>query len=135
MPIPGLGLTDFKCHARLEIEPAAGLTIVRGPNEAGKSTIHEALRMVLYRKADANREDVRNAHRWGAAGPPEVTLEFEADGQQGRLVKRFAGTRAEAELTIGEQTIRDFDLIGEHVAAITGIPSEAFFRATASVGH
>jgi len=135
MRITRLGLTDFGCHAKLEIEPAAGLTIVRGPNEAGKSTIHEALRLALYRKADSNREDVRHAYRWGASGPPEVRLEFEADGEQGRLFKRFAGPRAEAELIIGEQPTRDLDLIAERIAAITGIPSEAFFRATASVGH
>ena len=135
MRITRLGLTDVKRHAQLDIRPAAGLTIVRGPNEAGKSTVHEALEMVLFRKADANREDVRSIHRWGTEAHPEIVLEFEVDGRQGRLVKRFAGPRAEAELTLDGQTTRDFALIQEEVAAITGIPNEAFFRATASVGH
>ncbi len=135
MRITRLGLTDVKRHAQLDIRPAAGLTIVRGPNEAGKSTVHEALEMVLFRKADANREDVRGIHRWGTEAHPEIVLEFEVDGRQGRLVKRFAGPRAEAELTLDGQTTRDFALIQEEVAVITGIPNEAFFRATASVGH
>jgi len=135
MRITRLSLTDVKRHAQLDIRPAAGLTIVRGPNEAGKSTVHEALEMVLFRKADANREDVRSIHRWGTEAHPEIVLEFEVDGRQGRLVKRFAGPRAEAELTLDGQTTRDFALIQEEVAAITGIPNEAFFRATASVGH
>ncbi len=135
MRITRLGLTDVKRHARLDIRPAAGLTIVRGPNEAGKSTVHEALELVLFRKADANREDVRSIHRWGTEAHPEIVLEFEVDGRQGRLVKRFAGPRAEAELTLDGQTTRDFALIQEEVAVITGIPNEAFFRATASVGH
>jgi recombinational DNA repair ATPase RecF len=135
MRITRLGLADVKRHARLEIHPAAGLTVVRGPNEAGKSTIHDALELVLFRKADANREDVRAIRRWGAEADPEISLDFEVDGQQGRLVKRFGGPRAEAELTTGGQTIRDFALIQECVAGFTGIPNEAFFRATASVGH
>jgi DNA repair exonuclease SbcCD ATPase subunit len=135
MRITRLGLTDVKRHARLDIRPAAGLTIVRGPNEAGKSTLHEALEMVLFRKADANREDVRSIHRWGTEAHPEIVLEFEVDGRQGRLMKRFAGLRAEAELTLDGQTTRDFAFIQEEVAVITGIPNEAFFRATASVGH
>ncbi|HKZ91257.1 MAG TPA: AAA family ATPase [Candidatus Limnocylindrales bacterium] len=135
MRLTRIGLTDFKRHERLDIEPAAGLTIVRGPNESGKSTIHEALRMVLYRKADSNREDVRSAQRWGTSAPPEVVIEFEADGQQGRLIKRFAGPKGDAELTIDGQAIRDFGLIQEHISAMTGIPTESFFRATASVGH
>ena len=132
MRITRLGLTDVKRHARLDIRPAAGLTIVRGPNEAGKSTVHEALEMVLFRKADANREDVRSIHRWGTEAHPEIVLEFEVDGRQGRLLKRFAGPRAEAELTLDGQTTRDFAFIQEEVAAITGIPNEAFFRATAA---
>jgi DNA repair exonuclease SbcCD ATPase subunit len=135
MRITRLSLADVKRHARLEIRPAAGLTIVRGPNEAGKSTVHEALELVLFRKADANREDVRTIRRWGAEGDPQIALDFEVDGQQGRLVKRFAGPRAEAELTVDGETIRDFALIQERIATITGIPNEAFFRATASVGH
>jgi hypothetical protein len=135
MRITRLGLTDVKRHAQLDIRPAAGLTIIRGPNEAGKSTVHEALEMVLFRKADANREDVRSIRRWGTDAHPEIVLEFEVDGRQGRLLKRFAGPRAEAELTLDGQTTRDFAFIQEEVAAITGIPNEAFFRATASVGH
>jgi recombinational DNA repair ATPase RecF len=135
MRITRLGLADVKRHARLEIHPAAGLTVVRGPNEAGKSTIHDALELVLFRKADANREDVRTIRRWGAEADPEISLDFEVDGQPGRLVKRFGGSRAEAELTTGGQTIRDFGLIQERIASLTGIPNEAFFRATASVGH
>ena len=135
MRITRLGLTDVRRHARLDIRPSAGLTIVRGPNEAGKSTLHEALELVLFRKADANREDVRSLRRWGSEAHPRIVLEFEVDGQPGRLVKSFAGPRGEAELTFGERTIRDPSLIQEEIAAMTGIPSDAFFRATASVGH
>ena len=46
MRISRLRLTDFKTHEDLEIKPAAGLTIVRGPNEAGKSTIQQALSLI-----------------------------------------------------------------------------------------
>jgi DNA repair exonuclease SbcCD ATPase subunit len=128
-------LTDFKRHASLEVEPAAGLTIVRGPNEAGKSTLQQAILLGLFRKADANRDDLRKAVRWGADGPPVVELDFEADGAHGTLRKRFAGSRGEAELTYAGDTTRDHDRINEVVAGLTGVPTESFFRATASVGH
>ncbi len=135
MRITRLRLTDFKAHAALEIEPSPGLTVVRGPNEAGKSSIAKAIEMVLFRKADANREDVRQAWAWGASSPPEVSLDFEFEGQNGTIVKRFGGSRSEAELRLDDLTTNDHGLIGEQVARMTGIPSEAFFRATASVGH
>ena len=76
MRITRIGLTDFKSHEALEIEPAAGLTIIRGPNEAGKSTIQQAIELVLFRKADANREDIRKAWAWGSSQPPRGEPRF-----------------------------------------------------------
>jgi DNA repair exonuclease SbcCD ATPase subunit len=135
MRITRLRLTRFKTHEDLEIVPAAGLTIVRGPNEAGKSTIQKAIELVLFRKADTNREDLRRAWAWGSAEPPAVELDFEAYGTAGTLRKRFGGARSEGELTLGEQTITDYTLIGDKMASFLGVPTEAFYRATASVGH
>ncbi len=124
MRIIRLRLTDFKTHRELEIQPAAGLTIIRGPNEAGKSTIQKAIELALFRKADSNREDVRRAHAWGASDPPSVELDFEVDGVTGSLRKRFGGSRSEGELTIGGQTIRDYSSIGDELARLTGVPTE-----------
>lgn len=135
MRIDRIRLVGFKRHEELEIKPSPGLTIIRGPNEAGKSTILEALELVLFRKADANRDDIRKAYAWGSQDPPEVSIDFEVDGQAGTLRKRFGGGRSEAELTIDGDTIRDYAAIQEQVGALTGIPTESFFRATASVGH
>jgi DNA repair exonuclease SbcCD ATPase subunit len=135
MRITRLRLTDFKSHESLEIEPAGGLTIIRGPNEAGKSTIQQAIELAFFRKADANREDIRQAWTWGSGAPPAVELEFEVDGTTGAIHKRFGGAHSEAQLTVGPRTITDYTLIGDELASLLGIPTEAFFRATASVGH
>ncbi len=135
MRITHLRLSHFKTHTSLEIKPAAGLTVIRGPNEAGKSSIAEAIEMALFSKADAEREDVRRAWAWGASEPPEVRMDFDFDGQAGSLVKRFDGTRSKVELSIDGRTGSDGALIAEKLADITGIPDAAFFRATASVGH
>lgn len=135
MRITRLALKDLKCHAELEIEPAPGLTVIRGPNEAGKSTLQLALRLALYRKADSGAADIRELQRWGATDAPVVGLELEAEGRSLTLRKRFAGQRGEAELIDGETMERDFAAIQARIADLTGIPSEAFFRATACVGH
>lgn len=135
MRITRLRLTDFKTHEDLEIEPAAGLTVIRGPNEAGKSTIQQAIELALFRKPDANREDIRRAWAWGASEPPTVELDFEVDDISATLRKRFGGSRSEGELTLGGEVIGDYALIGDKVAELTGVPTESFFRATASVGH
>jgi DNA repair exonuclease SbcCD ATPase subunit len=135
MRITRLRLADFKGHDELEIEPAAGLTIVRGPNEAGKSSIAQAIELALFRKPDSNREDVRRAWAWGATEPPTVELDFEVDGVQGTLRKRFAAGSASGELHLDGQAITDYARIGDELAELIGVPSEGFFGATASVGH
>lgn len=135
MRITRLRVTHFKRHADLTIEPAAGLTIVRGANEAGKSTLQQALEFVLFRKAESGAQSVLGAQRWGTSEPPRVELSFDADGRSGRLTKTFAPGRGECELVFGEETITDPNLIQERVAQLTGIPTDKFFRSTASVGH
>jgi DNA replication and repair protein RecF len=44
--ITRLELTDFRNHERFMLEPAAGLTILVGPNAAGKTNIIEAIQLV-----------------------------------------------------------------------------------------
>jgi DNA repair exonuclease SbcCD ATPase subunit len=135
MRIRRLRLNDFKAHDRLELEPAAGLTIIRGPNEAGKSSIQQAIELVLFRKADSNREDIRRAWSWSSEAAPEIELEFEADDGSGTVRKRFGGARAEAELKLDGRVVGDYQAMQDELTGLIGVPTESFYRATASVSH
>jgi len=53
MRITRLQLRDFGRHRDLDIALAPGFTIIRGPNEAGKSTIQRGLELALFRKPTA----------------------------------------------------------------------------------
>ncbi|CAN5735508.1 hypothetical protein BH24CHL5_BH24CHL5_03210 [soil metagenome] len=136
MNITRLRLADFKRHAQLDIELAPGLNVIRGPNEAGKSTIQRAIEMGLFRRptfASAELEEVRT---WADAdAEPTVELEFVDDGRTGRLRKVFAGQKGTVELTIGDESFNDPAAVDQQVARLTGLASEKFFRATASVHH
>jgi AAA domain len=135
MRLTRIGLHAFKGHAALEVEPAPGLTVIRGPNESGKSTLQQAIGFALFRKADGTARDMLNAQRWGAATPPRVELDFDVDGSRGHLVKTFAPGKGTTELSIDGQSISDPNAVAERITTMTGIPSEKFFRSTASVGH
>ena len=76
MRLTRIALRDFKGHASLDIEPADGLTVIRGPNEAGKSTLQQAIGFALFRKADGSARDMLGAQRWGASSRPRVQLDF-----------------------------------------------------------
>ena len=135
MRITRLRLQGIRRHHDLDIRPAPGLTVIRGPNEAGKSTIQTALEMALFRKATSTSREMQDAHSWGVADDPFVEVEFEHEGTPGRLAKRFAGQRGTVELEMGGQTITDPGQVDIALAEMTGLPSEKFLRSTASVRH
>ena len=141
MRVRRLSARDFRRYRELDIAFAPGLTVVRGPNEAGKSTVQRALELVLTRRATSTAAEVEQMRPWDA--PPEarsvVSIEFEQDDEDGRktgtVEKTFAGGKGTVRLDYDGQAIADPTLADQVLAELTGIPTEAFFRSTASVHH
>ena len=136
-----LQLRDFRRYRELEIDLAPGLTIVRGPNEAGKSTIQRAIELALTRRVTSAAGDIDALRPWDAAEdvPSVITIDFEEDEdgatKTGTLEKTFAGSKGTVRLDYDGQSITDPTLADQVLAELTGIPTEAFFRSTASVRH
>lgn len=136
MRLKSLRLKDFKRHADLAVELAPGLTVIRGANEAGKSTVQRALEMALFRRATSTAAETSEMRPWGRAdAAPEVELHFEHEGTAGHLHKVFAGAKGSARLEFDGNAHTDLVAIEEQMTAMTGLPSERFFRSTASIGH
>jgi uncharacterized protein YhaN len=139
--ITRLRLRDLKVHRDLDLELAPGLTVVRGPNEAGKTTVQRALEIALFRKVTASGAEMDALRSWGAGddGRPWVGLEFvqeDLDGtRSGTLEKDFRGAKGTVRLVLDGETTTDPARVDEILADLTGIPSEKFFRSTASVRH
>jgi DNA repair exonuclease SbcCD ATPase subunit len=140
--ITRLALRDFRRYRELEIPLAPGLTIVHGPNEAGKTTIQRAIELALTRKVTSGSADMDALRSWDAAedARPVVMLDFEVEDEErgarsGTLQKEFRGAKGTVRLELDGETITDPTLADQALAELTGIPSEAFFRSTASVRH
>jgi uncharacterized protein YhaN len=139
--ITRLRLRDLKVHRDLDLELSPGLTIVRGPNEAGKSTVQRALEIALFRKVTASGAEIDALRSWGTGddGRPWVGVDFvqeDLDGtRSGTLEKDFRGPKGTVRLVLGGETTTDPTRADEILADLTGIPSEKFFRSTASVRH
>ncbi len=141
MRIRRLQLKEVRRYRELDIDLAPGLTVVRGPNEAGKTTIQRAIELAITRRVTSAAGDLESLRPWDA--PPEarsvVTIEFEQDEEDGQklgtLEKTFAGSRGTVNLVYDGQTIADPALADQVIAELTGIPTEGFFRATASIRH
>jgi DNA repair exonuclease SbcCD ATPase subunit len=92
-------LERVRQHLELELSFAPGLTLIGGPNEAGKSTIVEALHKALFLKATATGRGIEELRSLTHGGLPQVELRFEAGGQTWQLRKRFAGAGGTCQLS------------------------------------
>lgn len=80
MKLVRIALRDYKAVSELVLEPALdGVTVVVGPNEVGKSSVSEALRLVLDYLDSSTHQDVRRI----------------------RPIARDVGTQVEVELQSG----------------------------------
>jgi DNA repair exonuclease SbcCD ATPase subunit len=139
--ITRLQLKNVRRHADLDLRLAPGLTVVRGPNESGKSTIQRAIELALTRRVTSGSADLDGIRSWnsGEDDRPWVRLEFEQDDidglKSGTLEKAFRGPKGTVKLELDGETVTDPARADELLADLTGVPSEAFFRSTASVRH
>ena len=147
MRILRLQLRDFGKHRELNLELAPGFTIIRGPNEAGKSTIQRSIELALFRKATATASELGTLRTWGSGveGRSTTRVEFivededeetgELNIRHGVLEKEFRGQRGRVSLEYDGETYTDPARVEQIIAELTGIPNEGFFRSTASIRH
>ena len=142
MRITHLSLRDLRRYREVDLDLAPGLTIVRGPNEAGKSTLQRAIELGLTRKVTSAAADIESLAPWDgdADARTVIGMTFTYDDEdgvpyEGRLEKSFGGARGHVRLEVGGEVITDPARADEELAALSGVPTEGFFRSTASVRH
>lgn len=88
-------------HVELTDLPETGVILIHGDNEAGKSTILDALDAVLTAKHDSTAAKIRALAPKGRDETPEVTLTATIGPYTFTIFKRFGGrSKGKAELTI-----------------------------------
>jgi DNA repair exonuclease SbcCD ATPase subunit len=120
----------FRKLADQVLECSAGLNIICGRNDAGKSTLHAAICAALF---PIRPSEARTYGPWGEDRPGEIAIEFEADGRAYRLHKDFASQKT--ALTCGATCWDTPKEVTEEVGRLLGLRSLALFRATAHVGQ
>lgn len=124
MKLESIAIQEFKQFAgRIVIDDLQpGLNLFVGPNEAGKSTIAEAVRVVFLERYKASH--LKDLLPWGkASGQPSVEVSFNLDGTACRLSKQFV-TRQRCELTIGQSVFGE-DEAEDKLAALLGFSRAA----------
>jgi DNA repair exonuclease SbcCD ATPase subunit len=65
------------------------INLLAGRNEAGKSTLFEALTRVLFDRHNSKAEEIRAIQPIGSTLGPEAKIEFRVNGKRYRVVKSF----------------------------------------------
>src|SRR6185437_11243755 len=112
--ITRLQLRKVRRHADLDLQLSPGMTVIRGPNESGKSTIQRALELALTRRVTSGSGDMDGMRSWNAGDEdrPWVRIEFEQDDLEngtrtGSLEKAFRGNKGTVRLEADGETITD----------------------------
>ncbi|MBM3634033.1 MAG: hypothetical protein FJW99_01890 [Actinobacteria bacterium] len=107
MRILRVSLRDFRGVAVADVEFAPeGVTIVEGPNEAGKSTLADAIDMLLADPSSSGRARVKAAQPAGRDVGPWAEMEFETGGFHMTYAKRWvrdASTELRIHAPVPEQ--------------------------------
>jgi DNA repair exonuclease SbcCD ATPase subunit len=139
--ITRIRITDLRRYRDLDIGLDPRVTVIRGVNEAGKTTIQRAIELILTRKVTSNSGDLEQMRPWdaGAEARPTISIDFEQEDEEGtktgHLEKSFRGQKGQASLDLNGTSTTDPARVDEMVAELTGVPTEAFYRSTASIRH
>lgn len=126
MKIHGVTLTDFRgiSHKNITFQDE-GITIVSGPNQSGKSSVIEAIGLVLTEQATSKKKKIRRVLKRDTDRPAVVDIDVTIGDEHLQLEKKFGvGRASETVLTFpesGKQPLHgsaahDYvqDLLNEH---------------------
>lgn len=105
-----LHLTNFRKHEDLEVLFSPGIVVIRGANEAGKSTLSESIAYAMF-GAKACRQPIDEVVTWGKpVNTLKVGLEFVFDGVDYTVSRSKSGAelRYEGGVVTGQNEVTGF---------------------------
>lgn len=130
-----LRVRRFRRLRNIEVTFHPGFNVILGPNEAGKSTLREAIITALYGNAATTSQVLREGTRtWGEDHPAVLELEFEVDGEVYTLGKDFHGRRVFLRDGRGNQW-EGYTRIQRAIGGLLGFANEHLYRSTAHVAQ
>jgi len=122
----------FEELAQFNFQP--GINLIIGPNEAGKSTIQQAIQLLLYASPSSTSRELQALRSWNSEDSFRLEMEIEDQGKQYQLVKDFE--KGECELkTDGRDRRTKEKSVQEKLAELVGTPDLQVFKQTACVNQ
>lgn len=129
-----LRLRRFKRFADWQAGFAPGLTVVRGPNEAGKTTVMEALFEGLF-GAPVRGEAASRLRTWGEQRLGEIMVEMQVNGSRYVLRRDLEAGTILLQSDDGRERVETHRDVQRRLLEWIGLGSEGAYRATAFVAQ
>jgi hypothetical protein len=96
MRLLALSVEHFRGVRKSRLEFGAGLNVLHGPNDLGKSTLATAIRAALLLQTSSSES--KEFVSWNSGGDPKVELVFESESQRIWRIRKTFGDRPQAFL-------------------------------------
>lgn len=133
MKVTQLRLRRFKRFADWQTVLAPGLTVIRGPNEAGKTTVMEAVFEGLF--GSSGGEAPARLRSWGEQRLGEITIELQTSGGRYLLRKDLEAGTVLLQSEDGRDRLETQRDVQRRLLEWIGLVSETAYRATAFVAQ
>jgi DNA repair exonuclease SbcCD ATPase subunit len=128
-------LTDFGKFKHLTCDFSPGLNLIKGPHEAGKSTLAEAVTAAIFADPSKEKEKLAGSVRWGETRGPVLEAVFDIEGTSYKMKKDFGeGLTRVDDGKAGASGIEAGNT-GTMVSDLLGMPNQEIFRATACINQ
>jgi exonuclease SbcC len=133
-----LHVQGFRSLRDLSIEFVHGLNVVKGPNEAGKSTLQGSIVALLFGDPGKKNREIEGMRSWGAETLPVLEGDLSPSNGNGSgkgeekiwvLTKDFERRRAQLALEDGT-VLGDRGKIAERLTEVLGVESPDVYTAT-----
>jgi DNA repair exonuclease SbcCD ATPase subunit len=133
MKIEKINIKGFGKLKNFEAKFIEGINLIKGPNEAGKSTLVDALATVFFDDPKSSKKELKEKKSWGKENGFELKVEFASQGNSYILDKNFGtGESSLSQISTGEKW-EDKRRIEKVISEELGISSKEVFLATALV--
>lgn len=131
MELIHIKLQEFKRFSRLDVSFTPGLNVVQGPNEAGKSTLHEAILLGLLDRPTGKQSEQRH-QSWGQDDCSNIEITYRLPGGDLYKIRKNYDKR---EFEVIGPNGRDNSRSGleSAIESALGTTSEKLFSSTACI--
>ncbi len=135
MYLKSLSVKNFRKFKDFSVDFPSDITIVKGPNEQGKSTILLAILAGLFYDPKKSNKEIEALRSWNSEKLYKIIMELESDGSEIILEKNFDSKDITLENKTTGEKLKTYKEVADYLYEIGSIRSLSLFESTSCVKH